>query len=107
MTPKALKKADDLVCRLCNPNLVKVDTEVTFIQKGQEKGFLDGMIWQYQPAAPRWWRGRIDFLHHPTKTLIQVDGSAHFGRYRDGQPGVQLKMDIAFNADAWGRGRGW
>jgi hypothetical protein len=104
ITLKALQKPTDLECRLCNPELVGVSTEVGFIKKGQAAGSLGGIIWQWQPADPKWWHGRVDFLHHPTRTLIQIDGSAHFERYRGGKPGKQLLSDIKFNKAAWGRG---
>jgi hypothetical protein len=104
ITPKALQKPKDLQCRLCNPEMVDVGTEVAFIERGQEAGFLKDIIWQWQPADPKWWHGRVDFLHHPTMTLIQIDGSAHFERYRSGQPGQQLQRDMQFNKAAWDRG---
>lgn len=51
---------------------------------------------------PSWWGGAIDFMHHPTGVLIQVDGPHHFTSTMYGTPTTrQQARDLKMGGAAW------
>ena len=101
LTPHALKKQEALECVLCKPSLIKHYSEKAMVVEFSSCGVLPAMVWQWQPL---WWRGRVDFLHMPSSTIFQVDGSAHFEGLRNLTPAAVLLGDIRFNREAWAQG---
>lgn len=101
LTPHALKTPEALECVLCKPALIKYASERDMVLEFSSCGLLQDMVWQWQPL---WWSGRVDFMHWPTGTVIQVDGSAHFRGLRKLTPAAMLLGDIQFNKQAWERG---
>jgi hypothetical protein len=49
----------------------------------------------------RYWSGRIDFYHIPTRTAMQVDGSSHFAPAFYSDPCNQLMLDLRCCRAAW------
>lgn len=97
-TPHGVNKPEHLKCLLCPSYVaarVQYGTERQVIEHVRQSrdghNVLLGFVCQW---APRWWKGRVDFYHYPTETIIQVDGPPHFEGHRNQQPCLLLQKDI-------------
>jgi hypothetical protein len=110
-TPHSVTGASRLRCLFCSPPLVPrkgapkgpTDLERTMHAGLVGAGLGPALRAEYRPS---WWGGCIDFMHHPTGVLIQVDGPYHFASTLHGTPPArQQGRDLNMNSAAWEHGR--
>lgn len=104
-TPHGVKKPEDLECQLCPEFVgtrVEWQTERQVIEhiRQSENGhkLLQEVVCQW---VPKWWSGRVDFYHYPSKTIIQVDGEPHFEGVRKLKPCTLLQNDMKCCSKVW------
>lgn len=106
-TPHGVRKESDLDCFICTANTSNnmYKTEVGVIEdlKGHEHGkqMLLGVACQWAPPSKWGWKGRFDFYHFPSATMIQVDGPPHFVGIRKHQASELLHHDMNCCGTIW------
>lgn len=110
-TPHAINRQMDLVCRFCTPPEA-LEAEGLQSPSSHERAVFDALHTLGLSAGLRFearlacWHGRIDFVHHPTAALIQVDGQVHFcGTMYNVPLATRRKRDVAMCEAAWREGR--
>jgi hypothetical protein len=109
-TPKNIDGYDKLWCQYCDYEaeewrvLKKVVVPYCEIEAMEciKEAQLD-MAVACQVRLP-FWKGCLDFVHLPTKTVFQVDGSSHFKGVRTSSTQQQLVVDIRCCKQAWQHG---
>lgn len=110
-TPHAVNSPTDLICRHCAS---EKELEAARLQRPSEwerdvfKALCSsGLGAGLRPEARlELWHGRIDFLHHPSGVLIQVDGEGHFqSRVHNAPKSQLLERDWEMCRAAWENGR--
>lgn len=83
-TPNNIRQASDLLCLYCHGNSASwrkvprfrvVECELDIARCVKALGLDSEVTWQVQLPG---WAGCLDFVHLPSMTIFQVDGSSHF-----------------------------
>lgn len=106
-TPHAVAAAGELVCRFCLCDQLLRQRGLwppTLCERrlfwGLQRYGLDGGL--RPQVVVDWWPGRVDFGHHPSGVLIQVDGPGHFCGSTYGLPAAAYRRrDVSMCASAW------
>lgn len=109
-TPKAMNEARMLLCLYCHYNnaawrrarlFTMMKCEMLFVQLVRNMGIEAEVTWQVQLEG---WQGCFDFVHLPTMTLFQLDGSTHFIDNNRSTAQHRLQTDIDCCKKAWQHG---
>lgn len=110
-TPHAVKSPIHLVCRYCADEEELEDARLARPSKWERAVFEAlcdrGLGAGLRPEARlAHWHGRIDFMHHPSGVLIQVDGEGHFQERMYNLPRTaHMSHDLSMCKWAWEEGR--
>jgi hypothetical protein len=106
-TLKHIQHENDLYCQYCEHDqpqwsgadkMPVPECEVAAMQVLKQHGLDTCTACQ---VTLRWWHGRVDFYHVPSKTAIQVDGSSHFKAMHLKLACTQLIRDAECCVKAW------
>lgn len=109
-TPHTLSSPLDLVCRFCE-SAAGLKAAGVSPASSHERRFMQcmgsaGLGRQLRPEVLLpFWHGRIDFVHFPSRVLVQVDGEHHFQRRLFGVPaGSHRSCDADMCLASWRAG---
>lgn len=106
-TPHGVRDQSDLDCFICTANashnMFKTEVGVIKDLKAHEHGkhMLLGVVCQWAPPSLWGWKGRFDFYHFPSATMIQVDGPPHFVGMRKQKASKLLQHDMDCCVAVW------
>lgn len=109
-TPKNIDKQTKLLCQYCDHTLegwreskkaAVPACEVQAMQCMKAAG-LDKVVGCQ--VRLRFWQGCLDFVHLPTMTVFQIDGTSHFEGVHASSTQDQLVVDIKCCKQAWKHG---